>query len=54
MPLLFNFALEWSIRRVQTDQEGLKLIGTDQLVFYNDINVLGASIHTVKENTEAA
>ena len=34
--------------------EGLELIGTHQLLFYNDLNVLGASIHTIKENTEAS
>ena len=33
----------------------MKLIGTCQLLFYNDdLNVLGASIHTTKENTEAS
>ena len=32
---------------------GLKLIGTHQLLFYNDyLHVLGASICTIKENTE--
>jgi len=32
----------------------LKLIGTHQLLFYNDdIIVLGASIRTIKENTDA-
>ena len=51
LPLLFNFALKCAIRRVQADQEGLKLIGTHQLLFYNDyLHVLGAS----KENTEAS
>jgi len=53
-PMLFNFALEHAIRRVQVNQDGLKLNGTHQLLAYaDDDNVLGGSIHTLKENAEA-
>jgi len=53
-PLLFNFVLEYAIRRVQVKQDGLKLNGTHHLlVNADDVNILGGSIHTVKENAGA-
>jgi len=52
--LLFNFALEYAIRRAQVNQDGLKLNGTHQRLDYaDDVNILGGSIHTLKENAEA-
>jgi hypothetical protein len=40
--------------RVQGNQDGLKLNGTHQLLAYaDDVNILGGSAHTVKENAEA-
>jgi hypothetical protein len=30
-PLIFNFALDYTIRRIQVNQDGLKLNGTHQL-----------------------
>jgi len=54
LPLLFNFALEYTIRRVQVNQNGFKLRGTHQLLVYaHDVNMLGGSIHTIKKNAEA-
>jgi hypothetical protein len=52
--LLFNLALEYAIKRVQVNQDGLKLNGTHQLLAYaDDVYILGESVHTVKENAEA-
>jgi len=52
-PLLFNFALLFTIRRVQVNQDGMKLNGTYQLLVYaDDVNILSGSIYTTKKNAE--
>jgi hypothetical protein len=47
--LLFNFALEYAIRKVQEN----KLNGTHQLLAYaDDVDLLGDNTDTIKENKE--
>jgi hypothetical protein len=48
-PLLFNFALEYAIRKVHENRVGLKLNGTHQLLAYVDVNLLGDDTDTVRK-----
>jgi len=48
-PLLFNFALDYAIRRVQVNPDDLKLNGIFQVLVYADF-ILGLTLPTVKTN----
>jgi len=53
-PLIFNFALEYAIKRSEVNQDGLELNGAHQLLVYaDDVNILGGSVNTTKKNTDA-
>ena len=52
--MLFSCTLECFGRRVQVNQDGLKLNGTHQLlVCEHYVNIFGRGVHTVKENAES-
>jgi hypothetical protein len=46
--LLFNFALEYAIRKIKANHKLLQFNGTHQVVIYgDDVNLLGHSTHTI-------
>ena len=52
--IAFQRFLEFAIRRVQVNQDDLKLNGTHKLsVYADDVNVLGRSPHTITKNKGA-
>jgi len=51
--MLFNFVLNYAIRSVQVNQDGLKLYGTLKFLTYADnVNILGGNILILKVNAE--
>jgi hypothetical protein len=52
-PLIFNFTLNYAIKKVQENEDGLELNGTHQLLVYaDDVNLLSDSVNILKEYTE--
>jgi hypothetical protein len=51
-PLLFSFGLKYDIMNLQVKETGLHLNGTNQLMVYVDIDLLGRDINTTKEETK--
>jgi hypothetical protein len=52
-PLLYNFGLEYAIRKVPEIKEGLDLHGTHQFLVYADnANILDEKINAINKSTE--
>jgi hypothetical protein len=48
LSLLFNFALEYAIRKIKANHNVLKFSGTHQVIVYaDDVNLQGQSIYTI-------
>ena len=54
LSLLFNFALEYAIRKVRANHKLLEFNGTHQVVIYaHDVNLWGQSIHIIRFNSRS-
>ena len=52
-PLLFNFALEYAIIKVQETNLGLDMNDTHQVLTYaDDVNLIGDDIRTIERNAD--
>ena len=52
-PLLFNFGLEYAIRKVQETNLGLGMNGTHQVLAYaDDVNLIIDDIRTIERNAD--
>jgi hypothetical protein len=52
--MLFNFALEQAIRKVQENKKGMQLNGTHQLLVYvDDVTLLSENVDIIKKSIEA-
>ena len=54
LSLLFNFSLEYAIRKVKANHKLLKFNGTHQVVIYvHDVNLRGQSIYIINFNSRS-
>jgi len=54
LPYVNPSTSENAIRRVQVNQEGLKINGIHQLSVYVDDNILGGSVNTIKKKSSSS